>query len=169
MEIYHDGVPVYELPEYAVCKADEKKRNPLFMDICPLGYEDCVDGCEEYDEEWQESEDNIMMDAVRYLKERKRMCDSYSNMCNGCGFGKVPQCDQTEDDNPEKAVAIVEKWSAEHPAKTRQSELLKAFPSAEIENGIAVACPKSLDQNVECGISSSCDECTRNYWLAEVE
>lgn len=26
MEIYHDGVPVYELPEYAVCKADEKKE-----------------------------------------------------------------------------------------------------------------------------------------------
>lgn len=56
MEIYHDGVPVYELPEYAVCKADEKKRNPLYMDVCPMGYEDCVDGCEEYDEEWEESE-----------------------------------------------------------------------------------------------------------------
>ena len=53
MEIYHDGVPVYVLTESAVCTADEKKRNPLFMDICPLGYEDCVDECEKYREEWK--------------------------------------------------------------------------------------------------------------------
>ena len=68
----------------------------------------------------------------------------------------------------EKCISIVEKWSAEHPVKTRQSELLKMFPDAEIENGIAVACPKSLDKNVEC-MPLNCDECTRKYWLAEVE
>ena len=110
-----------------------------------------------------------MMDAVKYLKERERMCDSYNNMCDGCGFGKVSKCNRPEEDNPEKAVEIVEKWSSEHPAKTRQSELLKAFPNAEIKNGIAVACPKSLDKNVECELLSSCVECTRKYWLAEVE
>lgn len=114
------------------------------------------------------------MDAIKFMKEKKRMCESYSACIEACPL-KIPvyengfTCIRYCFDNPEKAVAIVEKWSAEHPAKTRQSELLKAFPSAEIENGIAVACPKSLDQNVECGISSSCDECTRNYWLAEVE
>lgn len=110
-----------------------------------------------------------MMDAVKYLKERERMCDSYNNMCDGCGFGKVPQCNLTEKDNPEKAVEIVEKWSSEHPAKTRQSELLKAFPNAEIENGVAITCPKSLDKNVECETLNSCVECTRKYWLAEVK
>ena len=109
------------------------------------------------------------MDAVKYLKERERMCDSYNNMCDGCGFGKVSKGNRIEEDNPEKAVEIVEKWSSEHPAKTRQSELLKAFPNAEIKNGIAVACPKSLDKNVECELLSSCVECTRKYWLAEVE
>lgn len=25
-----------------------------------------------------------MMDAVKYLKERERMCDSYNNMCDEC-------------------------------------------------------------------------------------
>ena len=45
-----------------------------------------------------------MMDAVKYLKERERMCNSYNNMCDGCGFGKVPKCNHTEQDNPEKAV-----------------------------------------------------------------
>lgn len=34
------------------CRADAEKRNPLDMDVCPMGYDSCVDGCEEYDEEW---------------------------------------------------------------------------------------------------------------------
>lgn len=29
-----------------------RKKNPLDMDVCPMGYDSCVDGCEEYDEEW---------------------------------------------------------------------------------------------------------------------
>lgn len=171
MEIYHDGVPVYELPEYAVCKADEKKRNPLYMDVCPMGYEDCVDGCEEYDEEWQESEDNIMMDAVKYLKERERMCDSYNHMCDGCGFGKVPKCNSTEKDNPEKAVEIVEKWSSEHPAKTRQSEILKIIPDATIRNGILITKPCEVNEKIKdrCKKYDYCRDCRKEYWLAEIK
>lgn len=169
MEIYHDGVPVYELPEYAVCKADEKKRNPLYMDVCPMGYEDCVDGCEEYDEEWEESEDNIMMDAVKYLKERERMCNSYNNMCDGCGFGKVPKCNRTEEDNPEKAVEIVERWSADHPKKTRQSEFLKMFPNTKVSNGVISICPKHIDSECGANCNEDCTKCRQNYWFAEIE
>ena len=125
---------------------------------------------------WEESEDNIMMDAVKYLKERERMCNSYSNMysnmCDGCGFGKAPKCNRTEGDNPEKAVEIVEKWSAEHPIKTRQSEFLKMFPNADIQNDVIRICPKKLDQNSvtseECS-RSGCFECRKKYWLEEVE
>ena len=62
-----------------------------------------------------------MMDAVKYLKERKRMCDSYNNMCDGCGFGEVPKCNCTDEDIQDKAFEIVEKWSKENPAKSRQS------------------------------------------------
>lgn len=94
------------------------------------------------------------MDAVKYLKERNRMCDSYNNMCDGCGFGKVPKCNRTEDDNPEKAVEIVEKWSKEHPMKTRQSEFLKMFPNADIGQGYLNVCPKRIDLN-----SLTEDEC----------
>ena len=112
------------------------------------------------------------MDAVKYLEERKRMCGSYNNMCVGCGFGQVPKCNNTEDYNPEEAVAIVEKWSAEHPIKTRQSEFLKMFPNADIRNEVIQICPKKVDQNSvtgeECG-RSGCFECRNKYWLAEVE
>lgn len=112
------------------------------------------------------------MDAVKYLKERKRMCDSYNNMCDGCGFGKVPKCNRAEEDNTEKAVEIVEKWSAEHPIKTRQSEFLKMFPNADIRNGVIFICPRKTNKNSvtseECD-KSTCFECRKKYWLEEVE
>lgn len=50
MEMYQNGVPVYVLPECAICKADEHKRNPLDIDVCPLGYEICTGDCDRYDE-----------------------------------------------------------------------------------------------------------------------
>lgn len=118
-----------------------------------------------------------MMDAVKYLKERERMCDSYNNMCDGCGFGKVPKCNRTEEDNPEKAVEIVEKWSSEHPKKTRQSELLKMFPNAELStDGILTVAPCLVDKTFnrsagnteECCIKNDCIKCRKEYWLAEV-
>lgn len=112
------------------------------------------------------------MDAVKYLKERNRMCDSYNNMCDGCGFGKVPKCNRTEDDNPEKAVEIVEKWSAEHPIKTRQSEFLKMFPNAPLrENGSIAICPLDVDRDAKCSQKQGarCPDCQKEYWLAEVE
>ena len=52
MEIHHDGVEVYVLPDGAKCKADSEGRSPCDMDVCPLGYETCIQDCEEYTEEW---------------------------------------------------------------------------------------------------------------------
>ena len=50
MEMYQDGVRVYVLPEGAMCRADEYKRSPLDIDICPFGYEICTGDCCQYDE-----------------------------------------------------------------------------------------------------------------------
>lgn len=175
MEIYHDGVPVYELPEFAVCTADEKKRNPLLMDVCPMGYEECVDGCENYREEWQEREDDIMMDAIKFLKEKKRMCTLMVG-CLNCPisilnnkFGEP--CRDFEKNHPEDAVAIVGKWSAEHPVKTRQSEFLKIVPDATIRNGILKLKPCEVNEEIKarCKEYDYCRDCRKEYWLAEVE
>lgn len=57
MEIYQDGVPVYVLPEGAICRADEHKRNPLDIDDCPLGHEICTGYCDQYDEEIEDERD----------------------------------------------------------------------------------------------------------------
>lgn len=60
------------------------------------------------------------MDAVKYLKEAKRMCDTVGD-CRECPLNSsntVIPCKLVRDNweltNPEKIVAIVEKWAAEH-------------------------------------------------------
>ena len=115
------------------------------------------------------------MDAVKFVKEWKRMCIS-SKTCLNCSIGESAGtstiCSNVVKEEPEKYVAIVEKWSAEHPVKTRQSEFLKMFPNADIRNEVIQICPKKVDQNSvtgeECG-RSGCFECRNKYWLAEVE
>lgn len=115
------------------------------------------------------------MDAVMFVKEWKRMCIS-SKTCLSCSIGKSAGvstvCSNVVKKEPEKYVAIVEKWSAEHPIKTRQSEFLNIFPNADIQNGFVRICPKKIDQNSitseECS-RSGCFECQKKYWLAEVE
>lgn len=50
MEMYHCEERIYVLPENAICKADEYKRNPLDIDNCPLGHEICTGDCYQYEE-----------------------------------------------------------------------------------------------------------------------
>mgnify|MGYP005757915041 CR=1 FL=1 len=52
MEMIQDGVRVYCLPDGAVCRADEEKRSPLDIDVCPFRYEICTGDCDQYDEIW---------------------------------------------------------------------------------------------------------------------
>ena len=55
--MYQDGVPVYVIPDCAICRADERKRNPLDIEVCPCWYEVCTGDCYQYDENWDESEE----------------------------------------------------------------------------------------------------------------
>lgn len=53
------------------------------------------------------------------------------------------QCSVLETNYPEKAIAIVQKWSDEHPQKTYLSEFLKNYPDAPLnDDGI----PKGICQ-----------------------
>lgn len=60
------------------------------------------------------------MDAVKFLEEVKRMCESYEE-CEACpanadGFDDC-RIDYIHDIGAENAVNIVEKWAKEHPKK----------------------------------------------------
>ena len=117
------------------------------------------------------------MDAIEFLKKLKRMCDKNRASCHGSCYAceifvkkaeKAIGCSSFIKEYPEEAVTIIEKWSAEHPAKTRQSEFLKLHPNAKLMNtGILKCCPAYIDKKYKCSVS--CDECLEEYWLEEVE
>lgn len=116
------------------------------------------------------------MDAVKFLKTLSRMCNY---KCRDCEIGNRSGCDSCaswQKTHPEEAVAIVEQWAAEHPVKTRQSELLKQWPEAKLkQDGVISICPLDVsaayrEKDGSCAIrSGSCADCKREFWLAEVE
>ena len=111
------------------------------------------------------------MDAIEFIKERNRMCKSFGDGCSNCPADRNRCCNTFE--WKEELVPIVEKWSAEHPRKTRQSEFLKQFPYAECSNGIVMICPKVINTSFSCALSVdeniTCPDCRREFWLQEVK
>ena len=110
------------------------------------------------------------MDAVKFLKEKDRMCDSIKG-CRECPLKDITESGSIncfDKGKEEKAVDIVYQWSKDHQVKTRQSEFLKAFPNASIRDGILTICPSAVDKNIPCD-DKNCIDCRKEYWLAEVE
>lgn len=124
------------------------------------------------------------MNTFEYIMERKRMCDSFNY---GCGCQMCPACD---DDlccavsvmsklDPKEQIAIVERWSAEHPKKkkkTRQEVFLKQNPEARLdEHGVLRICPVEIsaeyrDKGGEClFLYSDCRDCRKDFWMEEVK
>lgn len=114
------------------------------------------------------------MDAVRYFKEKKRMTEDCEIHCFNCMLHQTKNnydipCARLESKHPEQAVAIVEKWSKEHPAKTRQDEFLERYPDTlRSDIGAIMIYPLRLGEIPECP-DKSCHNCHKKYWLAEVE
>lgn len=117
------------------------------------------------------------MDAVKFIEERNRMCKSFGDRCTGCPASDACGCcavdqavDQASTLDATDQVAIVEKWSAEHPRKTRQSEFLNLFPDADLSTGTVNVCPNSLYAGkCDCARYKNCLSCKREFWTQEVE
>lgn len=116
------------------------------------------------------------MDAVKFIKERDRMCRFYHHAgdCYQCP-AKDCECSALEgmvdDDN---IVTIVEEWSAAHPRKTRQSVFLKQYPNAVLDkDGVLRICPSfvggDVSEKYRCLCSTDCGACRREFWTQEVE
>lgn len=62
------------------------------------------------------------MDAVKFLEEDSRMCNTY-NDCVGCPMHDKPFChphDMTTNDERKELVDTVERWGCEHPMITNE-------------------------------------------------
>lgn len=73
--------------------------------------------------------------AVNFIRESKRMC--MREKCNECpastaNNGTGYKCERLLYSCPEVAIEIVQKWSDEHPVKTRLDDLLEKYPKFEV-------------------------------------
>jgi hypothetical protein len=119
------------------------------------------------------------MDAVKFIKERSRMCKSFNKCSYGCPAwggsckletGTYLECEAT------KQVEIVEEWSAAHPRKTRQSVFLEQYPEASIgDDGVLKVCPFLISASYRnndgscAAMQRQCSDCRKDFWGQEVE
>lgn len=120
------------------------------------------------------------MDAVKFIEERDRMCESFGDRCagcpacpasnGGCAVGQESTLDATDQ------VAMVEEWSIAHPRKTRQDVFLEQYPESFLdEYGILLFCPRYISVAYRNGDGSCknpeirCKDCLREFWMQEVE
>lgn len=119
------------------------------------------------------------MDALEFLKERKRMCASYPG-CKGFPLDDskcVIDSTLSDDEDCKRIVATVEQWSKEHPRKTRQSVFLEQCPDAIIsDDELPEVAPCQLCAGLihggsveDCENRGLCVECRREFWMQEVE
>lgn len=118
------------------------------------------------------------MDAMKFLKEERRMCEFFEAGCVECPLRDTRCCaiPGETDERIEEEVAIVEHWSKEHSRKTRQSVLLEQFPNVRLDtNEIIDISPCRVDpihfpsNGKDCCKFQSCSECRREFWMQEVE
>lgn len=116
------------------------------------------------------------MDALKFIEERNRMCERYWQVdgdCDGCPMVNVDECNELRNmvDDAGKAVGkvveTVEKWSNEHPRKTRQDVFLEQYPNAKLSDNVMAICPKAIDISFSCRLD--CYACRQEFWMQEVE
>lgn len=107
------------------------------------------------------------MDAVKFLQERNRM------FLSGVA---TPSIGLEDDFDPVMAVEIAEKWSEQHPRRTRKSVFLEQYPEALVFEGdlcVRVPCFFLPNTGMRTGdaqvLMGSCAECRREFWMQEVE
>lgn len=119
-----------------------------------------------------------MIDCTKtenYLLEKARMTKRTKDglckiKCSNCplsnknnGSKDMMSCESFETLYPEEAIKIIQRWSDEHPQKTYLTELLKAFPNAQLNNSGTPKgmCPHELGlKDIDCGkTDNACVKC----------
>lgn len=114
------------------------------------------------------------MDALKFLLEYGRMCDSVTD-CKHCLVGEIFKPDTKESCRlyavfqPKDVVKAVEKWSAAHPQKTRKDDFLEKYPNAQLKltDGTPIICAEYLGY-CKCEYMQSSKACAK-CWNTPLE
>lgn len=84
--------------------------------------------------------------TAEFIRELVRMCDS-NDACSSCPLhdAKHGACGGTPTESlSEDAIAIVQKWSDEHPVMTWEDKLKELLPNVDMGKIIGTCCPYNL-------------------------
>lgn len=116
-----------------------------------------------------------MNDKEKLLRDYARMCKEDCKKCQIKQKCRDLSCNKWIEEHTKEAVEIIEKWAAEHPVKTRQSEFLKLHPNAILDSdGVLEIAPCVIDSTLRffrdgiCTRGNDCIKCAREYWSQEV-
>lgn len=113
---------------------------------------------------------NYFIEKSRMIKQQKDGvckldCSDCPLSCSNNGTGI--SCTNLEMSYPEKAIAIIQNWSDEHPSKTYLSELLEHFPNVPLaDDGTPEICPEKL--GLDRDIKPCCGDCVE-CWNQPIE
>lgn len=101
------------------------------------------------------------------------LCMDVIKYCRGFDFYRVGDIESEKMERWAKRIREARgeapKETPKEKKKTRQSEFLKMFPNALINEDpetIAI-CPQNVDGRIEC--DGKCYQCHKDFWLAEVK
>lgn len=115
--------------------------------------------------------ENYFAEKRRMTKRRKIYGNAYMCKldCANCplnslnnGTNDMTSCSDFEALYPEKAIAIVQKWSDEHPQKTYLSEFLKNYPNAQLRTELLYSQLEAVEAGI---ISPEIPKCICPYHL----
>lgn len=130
------------------------------------------------------------MDAVEFLEKLTRMCKMYTKeepfeSCNPCEktcplyeleFNSMNKDESNTGifylmkNESDTFVNIVERWSIEHPRKTRLDDFKEKYPKAKtFESGTPKVCASSLGYCEYCVIGNDCSRDCDACWNEPVE
>lgn len=109
------------------------------------------------------------MDALNYLKTRKKMTKNCTIDCNECLLHYKSNnyelyCNKLEEYYPKVAIQIVEDWRKEHPLISNVDKYKEVIKETFGDDLIDV-CDKQAP-TFKCSSFDSCDECIE-FWNSE--
>ena len=107
------------------------------------------------------------MDAVKFLKEKNRMTMTCDCGCANCAFsmtnnGQNTGCTEFMNNYSEKAIEIVEKWSAENPVRSYYDVMMEIFPKIDFNEITCIYEFLETEIDTDCK-GYDCEEC----WKAQ--
>lgn len=95
--------------------------------------------------------------VLDYIHELRRLCDHES--CRDCPFDYMEDCNNMDID--QSMIDTLQKWSDEHPEKTRAEAFLEMFPKLKKDDAamLRLPCFKILSGDNPCCARMKGDKC----------